>query len=84
MRTCQHDERRRGVERVSGRQQHRDGRDGTDARKDADQRAQQTPEERIEQVLQGEGDGEACAEVLEKIHGQVRCVWATFAVSGGS
>ena len=64
----QHDQRRRGVERVGRRQQHRDRRHRADARQHADQRAEQAAEERVEQVLQREGDAEADAEVVKQVH----------------
>ena len=70
----EHDERGRRVERVDRGQQHRDRRDGAQARQHADERAQHAAEEGVGQVLQGQGRAESQHQVVEQFHRQVRFV----------
>ena len=64
----QHDQRggRRQVE--GDGQQHGDGRHGTDAGQNADQRAEHAAQQRVGQVLEGNGDAQAEREIVEQIH----------------
>ena len=65
----QHDQRRRRVERVDRRQQHRDRRHRPEAGQHADQRAEQAADEGVQQVLEREGDAEAEPRLLSRSMG---------------
>ena len=64
----QHDQRggRRQVE--GDRQQHGDGRHRPDAGQNADQRAEHAAQQRIGQVLEGDGDAQAEREIVQQFH----------------
>ena len=65
--TGQHDQRRHGRQGVGGWQQHGDRCHGADAWQHADERAQQTADEAVDQVLESEGDAEAQSPGSEKV-----------------
>jgi hypothetical protein len=73
----QHDERRRGIEPVDGGQQHRDGGDRAEARQHADERPEHAAQERVQQVLQREGDAEAQRQVVDQFHGRPLFSWGS-------
>ena len=64
----QHDQRggRRQVE--GDRQQHGDGRHRPDARQHADQGADHAAQQRVEQVLEGDGDAQAERQIVQQVH----------------
>jgi hypothetical protein len=55
------------------RQQHGDGRHRPDARQDADQGADHTTEQGVEQILHGDGYTEAEHQIVQQVHGLPRC-----------
>ena len=64
----QHDERGNRRQRERCRQQHGDGRDRADARKYADQRAEQHPDEAVHNILQRQGDAKTELQIGEQFH----------------
>jgi len=64
----QHDQRSHRRQRISGGQQHGDRGHRAHAREHADQGAQQTADEGVNQVLEGEGDAKTQSKVVEKFH----------------
>src|SRR5262249_2291808 len=68
----EHDHRRLRLQREGDRQEDRDGGDGAEAGQHADDRAEQNAEEAVEDVGAREGDGEAEAEMVQKIHPRLR------------
>ncbi len=64
----QHDQRRRWRQMEGDRQQHGDGRHRADARQHADQRADHAAQQRVQQVLEADGDGQAKHQVVQEIH----------------
>ena len=69
--TGQHDQGGDGRQGIGGRQQHGNGGQGANAGQDADQGAEQTADEGVDQVLEGEGHTKTEGEVVKEFHGAV-------------
>ena len=64
----QHDQGRDRGQRISCRQEHGDGRDRADAGKHAYERAEQYPDEAVQDILQRQGDTETKLQIGEQFH----------------
>ena len=72
----QHDQRGHRLQRIGRRQQHRDGRDGADARQHADERAEHDADQCVEKVDRRQRDAEAQGEMTQQIQGIA--LWCPF------